>query len=264
VKAILGLVILVGGSVAAHAGAIDLTTLTLNGSATLASSNLQLTNTFAQVGSAYIPSPLLFDPSTGFTSSFQWTASNLSGLQPGGDGFAFVIQNDPNGSHALGNAGGDLGFDGITGPALAVGFDIFGNFCGAALQICFSRPDGSTSGNVAANPSLGNFQGDPVTRFGWVDYDANATLLSVFYSSTAEKPLVPITSLTVSLSQLLNGQAFFGFSGATGGATVTTDIQAFELNTSTTNAPEPGSMLMLAGGLAMLAALGLRAIRRSN
>lgn len=44
----------------------------------------------------------------------------------GGDGFAFVIQNDPSTTFALGGNGGQMGFGGIKN-SLAIAFDMFGN-----------------------------------------------------------------------------------------------------------------------------------------
>ena len=44
----------------------------------------------------------------------------------GGDGFAFVIQNDPNNTYAIGKVGGHLGFGGIHN-SLAIAFDTFCN-----------------------------------------------------------------------------------------------------------------------------------------
>ena len=44
----------------------------------------------------------------------------------GGDGFAFVIQNDPNMTYALGNNGQHLGYGGIHN-SLAISFDMFSN-----------------------------------------------------------------------------------------------------------------------------------------
>ena len=44
----------------------------------------------------------------------------------GGDGFAFVIQNDKNATHALGGVGGHMGFGGISN-SIAIAFDMFSN-----------------------------------------------------------------------------------------------------------------------------------------
>ena len=57
-----------------------------------------------------------------YLSTIQHRTCNVNG----GDGFAFVIQNDPNTTYALGGAGNQLGFGGIKN-SLAVVFDMFSN-----------------------------------------------------------------------------------------------------------------------------------------
>ena len=57
-----------------------------------------------------------------YLSTIQHRTCNVHG----GDGFAFVIQNDPNTTYALGDAGNQMGFGGIKN-SLAIVFDMFSN-----------------------------------------------------------------------------------------------------------------------------------------
>ncbi len=63
----------------------------------------------------------------GFDCMFSFAAQGAGAFGPG-DGFAFVLQNDPGGTAALGEGGSGLGYSGLT-HALAVEFDSF-NFSG--------------------------------------------------------------------------------------------------------------------------------------
>lgn len=50
------------------------------------------------------------------------------GSDPAADGLSFFIKNGDNPSNALGLPGGHLGYTGMPGAILAIGFDAFGNF----------------------------------------------------------------------------------------------------------------------------------------
>jgi hypothetical protein len=57
---------------------------------------------------------LFYSTQLGITSSTAQFTYQTSG---GGDGFAFVMQNDPRGASAIGGAGGDLGYGYIEGSS---------------------------------------------------------------------------------------------------------------------------------------------------
>lgn len=248
----------------AVANANVISALTTNGSATAVNAgDVRLTNDFQQAGSAFLPLAYGFDANTTFSASFQWTSSNLGDhtvFNRGGDGFAFVIQNDPAGAQALGAAGGNLAFKGDPNalppippisPGLAIAFDIFGFFCGTNGNTICDQTSGpvppQTTFDVLGGsaPTLGDLIGASFTRFAWVDYAQSTQTLSVFYSDTAVKPGTPVLTDTLDLNALLGSQAYFGFSGATGDATVTTDLTSFDLSDVST-VPEPATMLPLA------------------
>jgi hypothetical protein len=91
------------------------------------------------------------DVASGFTLSFEFRMSggwdintpDPAGGPAGGDGFAFVIQNDPQGNQAIGRGAGGLGYMYIHN-SLAVEFDAFMN------AGWYGDPDGN---HVAVNAS---------------------------------------------------------------------------------------------------------------
>jgi hypothetical protein len=86
------------------------TGLALNGSASVTGNLLQLTPAANdQYGSAYYTTPVAV--SGGFTTTFTFRISN-----DGADGFAFIIQNDPRGTTALGFHGTSLGYSDYVVP----------------------------------------------------------------------------------------------------------------------------------------------------
>jgi hypothetical protein len=66
----------------------------------------------------------------------------------GGDGFAFVIQNDPNGTFALGGNGEQMGFGGIKN-SLAIAFDMFSNPGVGMDQLGVDHVSVQSKGNAA-------------------------------------------------------------------------------------------------------------------
>jgi Bacterial lectin len=98
------------------------THLQLDGSATIVSNSIQLTaaNTYATASAFWYTKRVNLD--VPFSTTFSYTI-NPSG---GADGLAFVIQNDPNRSAAIGTDGGGLGATGIRkGVAIAFRTYIF-------------------------------------------------------------------------------------------------------------------------------------------
>jgi hypothetical protein len=143
----------------AMADAISLSDLTLNGTAQLLPSEsvLRLVPNFETnpggdppAGSAW--TSLRLDVATSWSVSFDfhlWDPNLdavLDGDWSGGDGLAFVIQNDPfSGSAALGRGAGGMGFLGIYN-SVAVMFDTYQN------NIAYGAPTVTTSRSIHAGP----------------------------------------------------------------------------------------------------------------
>jgi len=176
----------------------------------------------------------------GFQSTFQFQISNPGGLveatplgiQRGGDGFAFVIQN--YGIPVVGPAAGYLGYHGLPN-SLAVEFDTWQNFEPGFLDpngnhvSVHSRGPGANS--VSETASLARttalpFLKDGAPHLARVDYTPGT--LRVFVDTLAF-PVLTVTGLDLaSLLRLDNGSAWVGFTSGTGSAYETHDVLRWE------------------------------------
>lgn len=133
----------------------------LNGSATLAGQDLQLTQALAgQAGSAVFPQPVVTD---GLTGAF----TSVMGGGTGGDGLAFALL-DPAGATptSLGFAGGGLGYGGLPGVAVTLKThqnvnDPSANFVGLAI-----KATGDAFTYAATDVNVPNLRSDR-TRSAW-------------------------------------------------------------------------------------------------
>jgi len=95
----------------------DITGLALNGDAAQVGNVLRVTfsNPYAR-GSAWYDQPV--SVLHGFETTFEFRITDLVG--GGADGMAFVIQNDPRGTTALADSGGNLGYGAANPPGPAI------------------------------------------------------------------------------------------------------------------------------------------------
>jgi hypothetical protein len=139
------------------------------------------------------------------------------------DGITFALQS--SGLTALGDAGGGLGYAGIT-PSVAVQFDTFqstNNPTGSKVGI---DTGGSTTPVASAAPAF-DLYGAKV--YAWVDYDPATTTLQVFVSTTNIKPTTPLVTTVVNLATTIGPNAFAGFTGGTGADDEVNDITSWSL-----------------------------------
>lgn len=203
-----------GQSINFGAGFMNASNLALNGSARLNSAinALQLTNgTTFEAGSGWFSTPVNV---TAFTSDFTFQMVN-----PSADGFTFAIQS--NGTSALGVYGGDLGYANIRN-SFALKFDIYNN-----------------SGE--GKNSIGVYTGGAVPTVPATDLSGTGILLTsgdvfhvhLVYNGTVLQVGITdkntaasyTTTFPVNIAGALGtSQGFAGFTGGTGGATVTTNI----------------------------------------
>ena len=228
---------------------INLPTLSLNGknfSSNAAAppvwtgSALQLTSGNDQTASAWLGT--VIPVSSAFTTTFQFQITPRSTSATSiGDGFAFVIQGAPAGAATLGTTGLGMymGYAGIPN-SIAIEFDTYQN---TGYEDPSSPHIGIQSLGTAANspdhtPATGARLVTPVTatfadgnqHTATITYDGTSTI-SVYLDGSAT-PLVSGT-VTGGLNTFLGlsgGNAYVGFTAATGGAQEDSDILSWTWN----------------------------------
>jgi hypothetical protein len=210
----------------------------------------QLTVTTVNVSgnnSAFFETP---QPIQDFSANFTYTdAANGNGGRNGGNGMAFVLQNDSRGPTVYTYGGGatlgyGAGFNAAIAPSVAVEFNIDAIFfpnAGTAFGINGSTGPYGTTGSVSIN------SGDPIA----VTVSYNGTYLTAFSQDTITGAYY-IQSTSINLSYI-GTKAYVGFTGGSGLDTATQLVSNFTFNA----VPEPSTFI-----LGALGALGLFAVAR--
>ena len=232
--------------------------LAFNGDADVINEGLSLTdNEVGRAGSAFSQDPVVLGVTTSFVTDFEFVFGGGSG---GADGFAFLLHDDPMGAQALGATGGSLGYLGpienldsvfIT-PNVAVEFR---TFTSNSVSIRISEGDTDTETTIAAQGESPFDLNGGMPLFARIEYDALTDLFEVFLKDDPFAPFGPaFVSDFVDLFGLLGGDAFIGFSAATGGSRNEHVISAwtFETIASPGSVPEPTTLALLGLGLAGL------------
>ncbi len=191
----------------------------------------------------------------GFVSTFRFRITEPGGYADplgagGGDGFAFVIQNLSGAGPALTTAmtGGGMGFNGMSN-ALAVTFDTWQNT--KALDPTNNHISVITNGTGVVTPSqdfsLGLTSAIPDMSDGAI-HTARIAYTPGSMSVYLDDLVTPRLTVAVNLGGTLNlaaGEAWVGFTAATGGAYQNQDI----IDWSYTVVPGPGALAVAGLGL---------------
>jgi hypothetical protein len=202
--------------------------LSLDGSAVVANNVVRLTlaGAAASAGAAWYSTPVSI---SAFTTDF-----NFQLLSAKADGFTFAIQNV--GTSAIGPLGSGLGYGashpGGTGgiaKSVAVKFDIYNNNGETPDSTgVYSNGASPTVPSVDMTPS-GVMLNNGHVMHAHITYDGtNLTLLLT--DTTTSASFTTTTAINIP-SVIGSGTAFVGFTGGTGGLTVTTDIVNWTLTT---------------------------------
>ena len=160
---------------------------------------------------------------TSFHADYSYTDA---GGAASADGAAFVLQNAPTGTTALGTTGGGLGYGGIT-PSFAVEFNIYApNVVGYR----FATNGATGTPYTAINATNGTVTGTAISLISGspinVDLVYNGTTLTMTLDDKMGDTYV--TTTTVDIPTTVGGStAIMGFTGGTGGAQQVQTIDTF-------------------------------------
>jgi hypothetical protein len=188
--------------------------LTLNGSASVAATRLQLTDGgSAEAGSAFYGTPVNIQR---FTTDFLFQLTN-----PQGDGLTFTIQR--SGPNALGSNGGGLGYGPGINQSVAVKFDLYDNggegSSSTGLYINGTGPTIPSTDLLSHGIDL--HSGD--TFHAQLSYDGTKIALTI--TDTNNPANTFSTSFAIDIPGTVGGTtAYVGFTGGTGGATAIQQI----------------------------------------
>ena len=174
-----------------------------------------------------VPAPAV-SSSSGFSAQFTYTPSGNKAA----DGIAFILQNSPNGTSAIGTAGGFLGYGGAAGvaitPSVAFEMNLFTtNTVGVAW-----RSNGATGSPYTAIASGVNLaSGDPIRV--QLNYNQANTTLTAVLTDTVTNAIATFSSSSLNVANILGqGTAYVGFSGGDGASTSTQMVGGFTYATT--------------------------------
>jgi hypothetical protein len=207
----------------------DASRLAINGSASFLDDGVRLTDALTtQAGSVWAKEKM--DITQGFDTGFDFQLST-----GGADGFAFVVQNDSEA--ALGGTGGDLGYDGILN-SVAIEFDTYMN--PPPIKDPNSNHVAVLTNGILPNHTAHTYQvGDALTVLPFALADGQVHHARIQYASgmltitVGSGASVAELSVPIQIEQrlsLVNGTAWVGFTGATGGLFQAQDIHSWTWN----------------------------------
>lgn len=240
--------------------------LTLNSNAAQVGNVLRVTPaTWSQAGSAFSTSTVSLAANASFSTYFQFRFTGAGGwndgIGPGADGLVFVVQTVGNN---VGGAGGGIGYLGLAN-SVGIEFDTWRNDpydLGSSNHIGIDV-NGSITSLVQAEVTEADMNNGDIWN-AWVDYNGSTQLLEARLSRSAIRPGTAMVSLTRDLAVDLGTlDAFVGFTSGTGSAFANHDVLTWTLENRFApigggQVPEPTTLALVGGALAMLAGVSRR------
>jgi Bacterial lectin len=211
--------------------------LNLVGNATNPSNTIQLTAaSFDQAGAVW--DTTLWNVLGGFTTTFNYSVTG--GTSPEADGIAFAIQDDPNGTTALGGEGNDLGAGGLNNSvAVALRNYVFND---AEVDSC-----GAGNTQQIGSCVVGSSAPETLTGTHTVQITYLPGTLTVFLDGSQ------ILSDSINLSTAINlsggNLAYIGLTGGTGSLDSAQTINSWSFSTTV---PEPATWSLVGLALPLL------------
>ena len=190
---------------------------------------------------------------------YHYNGTNPQSFGPG-NGFAFILQNDPRGLNALGGTGvgnGQQGDGGTIAPSAAVEFGLFVGFGQPrGTQLAFNGDPG-TSGVFRVPGSVDLVSGDPIA----VVLSYNGVTLSETLTDTITHATYNTSYATDLVSALGTAYPYVGFSGGTGAAVADQTITNFIFSNNVPAVPvNVGPKLVVTASASAADANGFRQI----
>lgn len=243
----------------------DVSQLTLNGNAHQNGDKLTLTNaTDGQSGSAWSTQLVHLGSQASFSSVFSFEILDHGGLPgwgiDGADGLTFTLQNYSN---SVGSSGGGIGYYGIP-KSVTVEFDTFQNpeWGDPSSNHVGINTNGNLFSLTTANE--GTLFDNGNMWWAWIDYNGANGDLAVRWAQNAIRPLAAMLTYNLDIAAILGeggppvSEAYVGFTSGTGAGWGQHNITSWNFEDSfdpngaplPTTTPEPGTVVMLATGLA--------------
>ncbi|MFN9373585.1 MAG: lectin-like domain-containing protein, partial [Planctomycetaceae bacterium] len=179
--------------------------------------------TLTQSGTGNTSNAAWFDTAVPVTQPFAVNFT-YTGQANGADGIAFVLQNDPRGTGAVGATGGGLGYSGIAN-SVALALDIYGG--DGAEGTGFQWATNGTLGSYEVTSPVILNSGHPI-QVGLI-YNPGVSTINVTLVDTVTGASFSTEIVNQNLAQFVNGStAYLGFTGADGGVTSTQTISNFQ------------------------------------
>lgn len=240
--------------------------LTINGNAAQVGNVLRVTPALNnQAGSAFSTNTVSLAANASFSTYFQFRFTGAGGFHdgigPGADGLVFVVQTVGNN---VGGLGGGIGYAGITN-SVGIEFDTWnnGSIDNNSSNHIGIDVNGDVQSVVLAEVTEADMNNGGIWN-AWVDYNSVTQLLEARLSLSTSRPGAAMISLTRDLAvDLGTTNAFVGFTSGTGAAFANHDVLTWTLEDSFApigggQVPEPTTLVLVGGALAMLAGVSRR------